>query len=938
MAVMSDSGVLAESGISAREAEVLAALGEHLTNAEIGAKLFISVRTVESHVSSLLRKLGATDRRELADLATRMVQDDRANVPPVLPSPLTSFIGREKERRELADALQEHRQVSAVGPGGVGKTRLALAVTADVADRFADGVWFVNLVPVTDPAMIGPAVAAALGIGERQGRSVEGAVAASLADGETLIVLDNCEHVVDGVAPFVERLLGDCPRLTVLATSRARLMVPFEWVFPVPPLSLPDDQGHSDAVALFEERSAAVGWALDAAGDRDRVVQVCRALDGVALAIELAVARLPVLGFDGLQAGLSNHLRLLSGGPRADDRHRSVRAVLDWSHALLSDADQVLLRRVAVFASPFTADAAVDVTGFPPLDPGGVADGLAHLAVQSLLTAVPTAGGTRYRALETIRQYGLERMAQCGDLDRTRSQHLRWSRTAASVLERDAANVASWRARFDQVVDDLRAAMGWAAEHPDHRSEAHDFALVLARLAFSRGLMAESQHRYEHAARLTADPAVRASALRYASAAANCRLFGDDALRLLRAAADAALLAGDTAGAAHDLADAATTIHRAPGIMSRIPPSEEADQLIAAARDLAGGDTAARAAILVAEAFRAEAGFSDPATISITEDAVRLARQAGDVFTESAALDALTAVQAGLGRVIDAAATARRRAELLRPLPVDAAVGFELFDTMNMVAETSIGAGDLGTARRWAERIRTTPTLAEEGHIATARLIVVDALAGSLHDAIAGSERFREGWERSGRRPASNLGMVAAAVAMTHGLAGDDEARAEWLGIIDALAVSPERLSGYGATFDAIVFLHRGDAARALDRMAAEPEDLRRWTTGMWRHWYAALKAEAAVLAGHTGAAGHLDRARAVVAGNPVAAAIVDRATALQADDRTGMLSAATALDRAGCRYQWARTLALAGGDEQAEGAAALTDLGASPMTTSRPA
>jgi DNA-binding CsgD family transcriptional regulator len=253
MAVMSDSGVLAESGISAREAEVLAALGEHLTNAEIGAKLFISVRTVESHVSSLLRKLGATDRRELADLATRMVQDDRANVPPVLPSPLTSFIGREKERRELADALQEHRQVSAVGPGGVGKTRLALAVTADVADRFADGVWFVNLVPVTDPAMIGPAVAAALGIGERQGRSVEGAVAASLADGETLIVLDNCEHVVDGVAPFVERLLGDCPRLTVLATSRARLMVPFEWVFPVPPLSLPDDQGHSDAVALFED-------------------------------------------------------------------------------------------------------------------------------------------------------------------------------------------------------------------------------------------------------------------------------------------------------------------------------------------------------------------------------------------------------------------------------------------------------------------------------------------------------------------------------------------------------------------------------------------------------------------------------------------------------------------------------------------------------------
>ncbi|HEX2361743.1 MAG TPA: LuxR C-terminal-related transcriptional regulator, partial [Jiangellaceae bacterium] len=224
--------ILPQSGISAREAEVLAALGEHLSNAEIGAKLFISVRTVESHVSSLLRKLDATDRRELADLAARMTQGDGTHVATSIPSPLTSFVGRASERTALAQALREHRQVTAVGPGGVGKTRLALAVIAEAADSFAGGVWFVDLVPVSEPDMVGSAVAAALGIGEQQGQSTEATIARSLARGDTLLILDNCEHVLDGVAPLVERLLSDCPRLTVLATSRARLTVPFEWVFP----------------------------------------------------------------------------------------------------------------------------------------------------------------------------------------------------------------------------------------------------------------------------------------------------------------------------------------------------------------------------------------------------------------------------------------------------------------------------------------------------------------------------------------------------------------------------------------------------------------------------------------------------------------------------------------------------------------------------------
>jgi predicted ATPase/DNA-binding CsgD family transcriptional regulator len=934
------------AGISAREAEILTLVGEHRSNAEIGAQLFISVRTVETHVSSLLRKLGVPDRRALADIAAELARAERTSQAPAgLPSPLNPFIGRAQERAELRDAVGAHRQVTAVGPGGVGKTRLALAVAADLAGDFEDGVWFVDLVPVTDPAMVGSAVAAALGLGEQQGRSIDDSVLAALADRRSLLVLDNCEHLSDGVAPFVERLLARCPRVSVLATSSARLVVPFEWVYSVPPLSLDgaadsdSDVGSSDAVALFVDRAAAVGWTVEPE-HLGRVAEVCRKLDGVALAIELAAARLPALGLDGLVAGLSDHLRLLVGGHRADERHRSVRAMLDWSQALLSRPDLTLLRRVSIFVSPFTASAAVRVAGFPPLEPGAVVDGLARLADQSLLAVAAAAGGTRYRALETIRQYGTEQLTETGELAATRAHRLRWCLATATELAQDPSRATGgWRARFDAVADEFRAALGWAGGQPEHRIEARDLALSLADLAFARNLVGEAQQRYEQVAGLTDDPAAAAAALRCAANVAACRMRGDDTYRLWQAAADAAQRAGDTVAAARDLATATTTYYRMSGVFAQLPSPDEAAALLTRSRELAGDDPAGQAAVVLAEcaalgyaffAEHAEPKTATSETTALAEQAVELAHRLDDPVAESAALYALTGAQHRAGDTFAAAATARRRVDLLHSVPVTPGTAFELIDALLMATATSIGVGALPAARQWGRQLRDLPLLAEVGHVATSRLLVADALAGHATDVILASRRFLDAWTQAGHPKAPSFGPAAAAVAMIHGLRGDHAARDNWLAIIDQLGVTAERRSGYGPAFDAIALLHHGDAALALERLGTQTNEPNKWLTGIWLHWHIALRAEAAVLAGHPDA-NHLAAARPIVAGNPIATAILDRAAALLDDDHERLLTIATAFETADCPYQRARTLILAGGDTASTGNAALVDLGLTP-------
>jgi hypothetical protein len=322
--------------------------------------------------------------------------------------------------------------------------------------------------------------------------------------------------------------------------------------------------------------------------------------------------------------------------------------------------------------------------------------------------------------------------------------------------------------------------------------------------------------------------------------------------------------------------------------------------------------------------------------VTLADGAVAAACDLGDAMLESAALDALSAFHLAGGDIPAAVAAVRRRLDLLSGVRPTAMTAFEMADGYAMAAEIALAAGDFAAARRHADALTHLPFHAEEGHLATSRRLQVDALAGDISRVLDDAGRFRHGWEQAGRPAVRSLGGGAYAVTMALGLRGDDATRAEWFEITRALGIDRTKLqgcsTGYAPTFDAIVSLHRGESVAAFDRLADDPDEFRTWHTGEWRPWYAALYAEAAVLVGDESANRRIERARAITAPNPTAAALVDRAVALAEGDTHRLVALAGVLAATGCRYQWARTLILAGDDHAVEGRRQMALLGAAPM------
>ena len=388
-----------------------------------------------------------------------------------LPGELTSFVGRRLAADEVKRALSASRLVTLTGVGGVGKSRLAVHVAYELRRAFPDGIWLVELAAVHDPALVPRAAAAALGLLETAAREPEASLADFLAGSATLIVLDNCEHVLDGAARLVSTVFSASSRLRVLATSRAPLGVGAERVWMVPPLSLPAGPGTAagqrpagdEALMLFEERAAAVvpGFRLGP-HNQDAVVRLCRRLDGVPLAIELAAVRLRVLSAEQILDRLEDRFQLLTGGKRdGPSRHQTLQAAVEWSFDLCSEPERQLWARCSVFAGEFDLDAAEAVCAGDSLDARDVLAGVAQLVDQSVLARETDAGGrARYRMLETIRQFGAERLASAAQTEALRRRHRDYY-----LLLAEQADAGSCGPHQDRWVRRLRAdrANLWAA-------------------------------------------------------------------------------------------------------------------------------------------------------------------------------------------------------------------------------------------------------------------------------------------------------------------------------------------------------------------------------------------------------------------------------------------------------------------------------------------
>jgi predicted ATPase/class 3 adenylate cyclase len=589
--------------------------------------------------SAELRDLGLHHLKDLTrpEHVFELVDTDhRREFPPIrsqrpatnLPTQLTAFIGRDGELRQLRELHGRGRSLTLTGPGGSGKTRLALELASELVPEHADGVWFIELGPVSGPHLVPQAVADTLHLKEQASRRLAETLADHLRERSSLLVLDNCEHVVDTVAELTVELLKECDGLKILATSREPLKVPGEVTWRVPPL------GRDEAVRLFAARAMAHDAQFRVSDENiDVIIRICECVDRIPLAIELAAARVPVMPLAEILRRLEKSFGLLTAGSRTTvSRQQTLRATLDWSYDLLSDPEKILFRRLSIFAGRFTLDAAEAVCGDDRMRADTVLDLLARLVDKSMVWL----DASRYRCLETIRSYGRQRLEEEGELDVIQA---RLGEYLIGVAEsRQPGQLARWLDRLEAAYDDVGATLAWSQQTDPELGMR--LAIALDVFWQLRGHASEPRQFAEAILAQTAPAFGRRPAALYLAGAF-------------------AYLQGDFAAARRRIDEAVAESRIAGDWPTLLPALERSGLMAAAAGDLAAseaaldaglalarerGDQATEASLLHQLGLRASQKPDLPAARSLLEKSVELRRKLERSDEASMSLTFLAAV------------------------------------------------------------------------------------------------------------------------------------------------------------------------------------------------------------------------------------------------------------------------------------------------------